>query len=192
MDVKSAFLKGYLNEEVFVKQSPGFESKECPDHVYKLDKALYRLKQAPRASYERLSKFLLEHRYKRGKIDSTLFLRKKGLCPCFQANPKESHLTVVKRILRYLKGTTKHCIWYPKSSNFNLVGYADTDYAGFIVDRKSTSGMIKRILNEEPRSSVLVHLNNEASQAQESKHSDDSFKSTSEGEGIGSSDFEKI
>jgi len=61
MDVKSAFLNGYLKEEVFVKQPPGFESKECPEHVYKLDKALYRLKQAPRAWYERLSKFLLEH-----------------------------------------------------------------------------------------------------------------------------------
>jgi len=78
MDVKSAFLNGYLKEEVFVKQPPGFESKECPEHVYKLDKALYGLKQAPRAWYERLSKFLLEHGYKRGKIDSTLFLRENG------------------------------------------------------------------------------------------------------------------
>ncbi|XP_070022758.1 uncharacterized protein [Nicotiana sylvestris] len=49
MDVKSAFLNGYLKEEVFVKQPPGFESKECPEHVYKLDKALYGLKQDPRA-----------------------------------------------------------------------------------------------------------------------------------------------
>ncbi|XP_070048547.1 uncharacterized protein [Nicotiana tomentosiformis] len=49
MDVKSAFLNGYLKEEVFFKQPPGFESKESPDHMYKLDKALYGLKQAPRA-----------------------------------------------------------------------------------------------------------------------------------------------
>ena len=78
MDVKSAFLNGYLKEEVFVKQPLGFERKECPEHVYKLDKALYGLKQAPRALYEQLSKFLLKHGYKRGKIDSTLFLRGKG------------------------------------------------------------------------------------------------------------------
>ncbi|XP_070022778.1 uncharacterized protein [Nicotiana sylvestris] len=78
MNVKSSFLNGHLKEEVFVKQPPGFESKECTEHVYKLDKALYGLKQAPRAWYERLSKFLLEHGYKRGKIDSTLFLREKG------------------------------------------------------------------------------------------------------------------
>ena len=44
MDVKSAFLNGYLKEEVFIKQPPGLESKECPEHVYKLDKALYGLK----------------------------------------------------------------------------------------------------------------------------------------------------
>ncbi|XP_070005857.1 secreted RxLR effector protein 161-like [Nicotiana sylvestris] len=63
-----------------------------------------------------------------------------GLCARFQANPKESHLTAAKRILRYLKGTTDLCLWYPKSSNFNLVGYDDVDYTCFLVDRKSTSG----------------------------------------------------
>lgn len=78
MNVKSAFLNGYLKEEVFVKQPSVFESKECPDHVYKFDKALYGLKQAPRAQYKRLSKFLLEDDYKRGKIDNTLFLKEKG------------------------------------------------------------------------------------------------------------------
>ncbi|XP_075110107.1 secreted RxLR effector protein 161-like [Nicotiana tabacum] len=64
-----------------------------------------------------------------------------GICARFQANPKESHLNAVKGILRYLKGTTDLCLWYPKGSNFNLVEYADADYAGFLVDRKSTSCM---------------------------------------------------
>ncbi|XP_070014399.1 secreted RxLR effector protein 161-like [Nicotiana sylvestris] len=59
----------------------------------------------------------------------------------FQENPKESHLKTVKRILRCLKGTTDLCLLYPKGSDFNLVGYADTDYVGFLVDRKSTLGM---------------------------------------------------
>ena len=78
MDVKSAFLNGLLQEEVFVKQPHGFENNDLPDHVYKIDKALYGLKQAPRAWYDRLSKFLLIHGFSRGKIDNTLFLRNKG------------------------------------------------------------------------------------------------------------------
>ena len=64
-----------------------------------------------------------------------------GLCALFQTNPKESHIQAVKRILRYLKGTSDLGLWYPKGSNFDLVGYADADYAGYLGDRKSTTGM---------------------------------------------------
>ncbi|GJV70734.1 retrovirus-related pol polyprotein from transposon TNT 1-94 [Tanacetum coccineum] len=67
MDVKSAFLNGKLKEEVYVKQPPGFESTEFPDHVCKLDKALYGFKQALRAWYETLSTFLTEHKFVRVK-----------------------------------------------------------------------------------------------------------------------------
>ncbi|XP_070029307.1 secreted RxLR effector protein 161-like [Nicotiana sylvestris] len=85
----------------------------------------------------------------RGMIGSFLYLTASrpdivfsvGLYARFQANPKKFHLTAVKRILRYLKGTTDLCLWYPKGSNFNLVGYVDADYAGILVDRKITSGM---------------------------------------------------
>nr|XP_009587325.1 uncharacterized protein LOC104085076 [Nicotiana tomentosiformis]XP_016463462.1 PREDICTED: uncharacterized protein LOC107786487 [Nicotiana tabacum] len=62
-----------------------------------------------------------------------------GIWARFQANPKDSHLAAVKRILRYLKGTTDLCIWYPKSSNFNLVGYVDADYTGFLATKKQNS-----------------------------------------------------
>nr|GFC01967.1 retrovirus-related Pol polyprotein from transposon TNT 1-94 [Tanacetum cinerariifolium] len=55
MDVKTAFLNGILKEEVYVGQPPGFVSKQYPDHVYALDKALYGLKHAPRAWYDVLS-----------------------------------------------------------------------------------------------------------------------------------------
>jgi len=78
MDVKSAFLNGYLKEEVFVSQPPGFENHDFPNYVFKLDKALYALKQAPRAWYEWLSKFLLENGFRRGQIDKTLFIENKG------------------------------------------------------------------------------------------------------------------
>ena len=75
MDVKSAFLNGDLNEEVYVEQPPGFESTSFPNHVFKLKKALYGLKQAPRAWYETLSKFLIEKDFERGKADKTLFIK---------------------------------------------------------------------------------------------------------------------
>ncbi|WJX93540.1 hypothetical protein P8452_75051 [Trifolium repens] len=73
MDVKSAFLNGFLNEEVYVHQPPGFVDQNKSNHVFKLTKALYGLKQAPRAWYERLSTFLLENGFSRGQIDTTLF-----------------------------------------------------------------------------------------------------------------------
>ena len=77
MDVKSAFLNGFINEEVYVEQPPGFEDHEFSNHVFKLHKALYGLKQAPRAWYDRLSKFLIENDFARGNVDKTLFLKRK-------------------------------------------------------------------------------------------------------------------
>ena len=266
MDVKSAFLNGYINELVFVEQPPGFEDHKHPNHVFKLKKALYGLKQAPRAWYERLRDFLLSNGFIMGKVDTTLFTKKikkdlfvlqiyvddiifgstnqeyceefakmmanefemsmlgelnyflglqikqmkngifvsQGkyikdmlkkfnledakqistpmgtngnldsdasgnmvdqklyrsmigsllyvtasrpdvmfsvcLCARFQSSPRESHLTATKRILRYLKSTPNVGLWYPKGSNFELIGYSDSDYAGCKVDRRSTSG----------------------------------------------------
>ena len=266
MDVKSAFLNGFIKEEVYVEQPPGFEHEELPNHVFKLNKALYGLKQAPRAWYERLSSFLINKGFSRGKIDTTLFIKnhnsntlivqiyvddivfgatnmqlvndfvecmksefemsmmgelnyflglqvkqtdqgtfinqskytkelltrfklencktrptpmsttlkldkdEKGkdvceklyrgmigsllyltasrpdimfsvcLCARFQSCPKESHLSAVKRIFKYLAGTIEIGLWYPKFTTFDLVGYSDADFAGCKVDRKSTSG----------------------------------------------------
>ena len=266
MDVKTAFLHGDLQEEVFLKQPPGFENAEFPYHVYRLDKAVYGLKQAPRAWYDTLSSYLLSNGYKRGAIDNTLFIKTSGdhiilaqvyvddiifgstdeamskefadimaqkfemsmmgeltfflglqvkqlpkgifisqskyvtdllkkysfsdckpaktpmvyplnlhpdpsgadtnsteyrgmigsllyltasrpdimfatsMCARFQANPKESHLIAVKRIFRYLKHTPNLGLWYPRESEFKLVGYTDSDHGGCVLDRKSTSG----------------------------------------------------
>jgi hypothetical protein len=78
MDVKSAFLNGPLQEEVYVEQSPGFEDSKFPNHVYKLHKALYGLKQAPREWYECLKDFLLKNGFEIGKADSTLFIQRNG------------------------------------------------------------------------------------------------------------------
>ncbi|GJW32910.1 retrovirus-related pol polyprotein from transposon TNT 1-94 [Tanacetum coccineum] len=267
MDVKSAFLNGFINEEVYVAQPPGFIDFEKPDHVYKLKKALYGLKQAPKAWYDRLKAFLIKHEYKMGMVDNTLFTKKKSsnliivqiyvddiifgstcqdmcdefakimhdefemsmmgelnfflglqikqmedgiffnqskyikemlkkfgledskpmktpmssdtkltkdeecesvdstkyrgmigsllyltasrpdimfsvcLCARFQEAPKTSHLEAVKRIFRYIKGTTHLGLWYPKGTGIETVVYVDSDHAGDYVDRKSTSGI---------------------------------------------------
>ncbi|GJS78767.1 putative ribonuclease H-like domain-containing protein [Tanacetum coccineum] len=76
MDVKSAFLYGTIDEEVYVTQPPGFNDPGHPDKVYKVVKALYGLHQAPRAWYETLANYLLGNGFKRGKIDQTLFIKK--------------------------------------------------------------------------------------------------------------------
>ena len=73
MDVKSAFLNGFIQKEVYVEQPLGFKDFEKPNHVYKLQKALHGLKQAPRAWYERLSKFLMKKGFSKGSVDTTLF-----------------------------------------------------------------------------------------------------------------------
>ncbi|GJX38475.1 retrovirus-related pol polyprotein from transposon TNT 1-94 [Tanacetum coccineum] len=267
MDVKSAFLNYFIDEEVYVAQPPGFIDLEKSDHVYKLKKALYGLKKAPKAWYDRLKAFLIKHEYKMGMVDNTLFTKKKSsnliivqiyvddiifgstcqdmcdefakimhdefemsmmgelnfflglqikqmedgiffnqskyikemlkkfsledskpmktpmssdtkltkdeecesvdstkyrgmigsllyltasrpdimfsvcLCARFQEAPKTSHLEAVKRIFRYIKGTTHLGLWYPKGTDIETVVYADSDHAGDYVDRKSTSGI---------------------------------------------------
>ena len=85
MNVKSNFLNGFINEEVYVEQPPEFESFNFPNHVCKLKRALYGLKEAPRAWYERLRKFLICSGFKMGKIDTTLFIK-----------PKENDLLIVE------------------------------------------------------------------------------------------------
>ncbi|GKD05815.1 putative ribonuclease H-like domain-containing protein, partial [Tanacetum coccineum] len=76
MDVKSAFLYGKIEEEVYLCQPPGFEDPDYPDKVYKVVKALYGLHQASKAWYGTLAKYLLDNRFQRGKIDQTLFIKK--------------------------------------------------------------------------------------------------------------------
>nr|GEV88762.1 hypothetical protein [Tanacetum cinerariifolium] len=77
MDVKSTFLYGTVKEEVYVCQPPGFEDPNYPVKVYKVVKALYGLHQAPSAWYKTLANYLLENGFQRGKIDHTLFIKKK-------------------------------------------------------------------------------------------------------------------
>ncbi|GJU30673.1 putative ribonuclease H-like domain-containing protein [Tanacetum coccineum] len=130
MDVKSAFLYGKIEEEVYVYQPLGFEDLDFPDRVYKVEKALYGLHQAPRAcdvktartpmeNHNPLLKDVDEYLY-RSMIGSLMYLTSSRpnimfvVCACvrFQVNTKSSHLHAVKRIFRYLKdrkSTTRGC-----------------------------------------------------------------------------------
>ncbi|GJY77021.1 ribonuclease H-like domain-containing protein [Tanacetum coccineum] len=165
MDVKSAFLYGKIEEEVYVCQPSRFEDPNFPDRVYKVDKALYGLHEAPRAWFTEVKtastpmetqKPLLKdeggeevdvHMY-RSMIGSLMYLTSLrpdimfAVCACarYKVNPKVSNLHAVKRIFRYLKGQPKLGLWYPKDSPFDLVAYTDSDYAGASLDRKSTTG----------------------------------------------------
>nr|GEX94015.1 hypothetical protein [Tanacetum cinerariifolium] len=238
MDVKSAFLYGTIEEEVYVCQPPGFEDPYSPNKVYKVEKALYGLHQAPIAWYETFSTYLLENRFRRGIIDKTLFIKNdKGLqvkqkddrifisqdkyvadilkkfdfttvktastliepnkelikdaeaedvdvhlyrsmigalmyltasrpdimfaiCACarFQVTPKTSHLYVVKRIFRYLKGQPKLGLWYLRDTPFDLEAFLIVTMLEIALTRNSqheivdflTSSTIHYALTESP------------------------------------------
>nr|GEV94581.1 putative ribonuclease H-like domain-containing protein [Tanacetum cinerariifolium] len=162
MDVKSTFLYGTIDEEVYVMQPPGFEDPEFPERVYKVEKAMYGLHQAPRAWYVLQKKdgiFLSQDKYVgdilkkfrysdvRSMIESLMYLTASRpdimfaiyACARHQVTPKECHLHAFKRIFRYLKGHPKLGLWYPKESPFDLVAYSDNDYGGATQDRKSTA-----------------------------------------------------
>ncbi|GJT23533.1 putative reverse transcriptase, RNA-dependent DNA polymerase [Tanacetum coccineum] len=165
MDVKSAFLYGKFEEEVYVCQPPGFEDPDFPNKVYKVEKALNGLHQALRACFTNVKttstpmkthKPLLkdadgedvdEHLY-RSMIGSLMYLTSSrpnimfAVCACarYQGNLKVSHLHAMKRIFKYLKGQPKLGLWYLKYSPFDFVAYTDSDYAGASLYRKSTTG----------------------------------------------------
>ena len=100
MDVKSAFLNGFIEEEVYVEQPPGFKSFNFPNHVFKLSKALYGLKQDHIAWYERLSNFLLEKGFSKWKVDTTLFIKKS----------KNDLLIIQIHADEIIFGATNHCL----------------------------------------------------------------------------------
>ncbi|GJV82663.1 hypothetical protein Tco_1522561 [Tanacetum coccineum] len=124
-------------------------SRNFPDRVYKVEKSLYGLHQAPRAWTASKAEGGWDfYQSRQIMIGSLMYLTSSrpdimfAVCACarYQVNPKVSHLYAVKRIFRYLKGQPKLGLWYPKDSPFDLVAYTDSDYAGASLDRKSTTG----------------------------------------------------
>nr|GEV65944.1 retrovirus-related Pol polyprotein from transposon TNT 1-94 [Tanacetum cinerariifolium] len=155
IDVKMAFLNGILKEEVYVGQPLGFASKQYPNHVYALDKALYGLKPAPRTWYDVLSKFFIDSGFQKGSIDTTLFIKKKGkhiIMENYDTIPtpmveqaklkpdlvgkKVDHTDYRSMIgsLMYLTSSRPDimfatCLRYSKDSGFDLTAYSETDHA---------------------------------------------------------------
>nr|GEX06297.1 hypothetical protein [Tanacetum cinerariifolium] len=160
MDVKSAFLYGTIEEEVYVCQPPGFEDPDHPDKVYKVVKALYGLHQAPRAWYETLATYLLKNSFHRaderqvldefygrthillgssGKSSTTPIDTEKPLLEDPDGEDADVH-TYRSMIgsLMYLTSSRPDIMF--ADSPFDLVAYSDSDYAGASLDRKSTTG----------------------------------------------------
>nr|GEW60731.1 uncharacterized mitochondrial protein AtMg00810-like [Tanacetum cinerariifolium] len=126
IDVKRAFLNGILREEVYVSQLDGFVDKDNPNHVYKLKKALYGLKKAPRAC-DPVDTLMVE----KSKLDEDP--QGKAVDPTHyrgMAKPTEKHLHAVKRIFKYIRETVNRGLWYPKDSSIALTIYVDADHAG--------------------------------------------------------------
>ncbi|WVZ52784.1 hypothetical protein U9M48_003806 [Paspalum notatum var. saurae] len=166
MDVKSAFLNGFTEEEVYVRQPPGFESARFPDQMYKLTKALYGLKQAPRAWYARLKSFLLKSGFVMGSVDKTLFLLSRGgdtlIVQIYVDDIIFAHMLFFLglQIKQGLEGTFVHQAKFtrdilkkfnmgdskpmttPMSTNTSL----DADEDGEAVDQKEFRGMIGSLL----------------------------------------------
>ncbi|GKE57651.1 uncharacterized mitochondrial protein-like protein, partial [Tanacetum coccineum] len=143
---------GDINSAIQTRRMINFSEENAmfPDKVYKVEKGLYGLHQAPKAWYETLSTYLIENGFRRGTIDKTLFIKKDKasrpdimfvVCACerFQVTPKTSHLHAVKRIFRYLKGQPKLGLCYPRDSPFYLEAFSDSDYARSSLDRKSAT-----------------------------------------------------
>nr|GEV61093.1 hypothetical protein [Tanacetum cinerariifolium] len=167
MDVKSAFLYGTIDEEVYVMQSHGFQDPEFPNRVYKVEKAMYGLYQAPIAWYGTLSKefkALMHEKFQMSAMGKHTFLfglqvlqkkddifllqdkyvsdilKKFGYLDVRSMIESLMYLTAFRPDIMFTVCHPKLGLWYPKDSPFDLVAYSDSDYSGATQDRKSTTG----------------------------------------------------
>nr|GEV34071.1 retrovirus-related Pol polyprotein from transposon TNT 1-94 [Tanacetum cinerariifolium] len=135
MDIKTTFLYSPLKEEVYVNQPDGFVDPYHLDKEFKSTNPIMVSSNQAKYAQEILIKH--EHSSRPDIVHATCY------CACYQAKPTEKHLTVVKRIFRYLKDTIYMGLWYPKDTGFKLTAFSYSDHAGCLDLRKSTSGGIQ-------------------------------------------------
>ncbi|GJR46768.1 retrovirus-related pol polyprotein from transposon TNT 1-94 [Tanacetum coccineum] len=152
MDVKSAFLYGKIEEEVYVCQQLGFEDPDFPDRVYKVEKALSGLHKAPRACQDKyVIEILKKFVFTDVKTASTPIETQKLLLNDEDDEEVDVHLyrsmigslmylTSSRPVIMFALCQPKLGLWYPKDSPFDLVAYTDSDYAGASLDRKTITG----------------------------------------------------
>nr|GFB45185.1 hypothetical protein [Tanacetum cinerariifolium] len=145
MDMKTVFLYGSLKEDVYVCQPEGFIDADHPSHVYKLKKALYGIKQAPRAWYGELLTFLLQNHFFKGTIDPTMFIRR------FQDD-----ILVSKYVLEILnKYGMEFCD--PVGTPMEIKDKLDLDQNGTLVDATKYRSMIGALMYLTSSRSDIVH-----------------------------------
>ncbi|GJZ94467.1 retrovirus-related pol polyprotein from transposon TNT 1-94 [Tanacetum coccineum] len=154
MDVKMTFLNGPPKEEVYVAQPDGFVDPDYPKKVYRLRKALYELKKAPRAWYDELSNFLISKGFFKGLqihqspqgifINQAKYaleiLKKDGMDKCDSVGTPMATKHNLDADLSGKLGTINMGLWYPKDSDFELTAFLDSNHDGCLDTRKSTSG----------------------------------------------------
>ncbi|GKC58308.1 retrovirus-related pol polyprotein from transposon TNT 1-94 [Tanacetum coccineum] len=146
MDVKTTFLNCELREEVYVSQLEGFVDQDNTTHVDSVDTPMMDITKLD----EDLQGKTVDLTHYRGMIGSLMYLTSSrpnllfAVCMCarYQARPTEKHLHAVKRIFRYLRGTTNMGLWYSKDTSIALIAYADADHVGCQDTRRSTSGSV--------------------------------------------------
>ncbi|GJQ92085.1 putative ribonuclease H-like domain-containing protein [Tanacetum coccineum] len=168
MDVKSAFLYGTIDEEVYVSQPLSFVDPKFPKKVYKVVKALYGLHQAPRACHDKyVTEILKKFDFARVKTASTPIKTHKPLVKDEEVADVDAHLyrSMIGSLMyltasRYLKSKPKLGLWYPRISLFDLEAYSDSDYAGANLDKKSTTGgcqfLSRRLISWQCKKHTIV------------------------------------
>ncbi|KAF2344435.1 Reverse transcriptase RNA-dependent DNA polymerase, partial [Trinorchestia longiramus] len=139
MDVATAFLNGELSEEIYLTQPEGFVSEGNENLVCRLNKSLYELKQSPKCWNTALDGHLKQLGFKQSKNDACIYTRNNVNVAKYCSEPLKNHWTGVKRLFRYMKGTSELGILYSNCSD-KCIGCSDADWAGDRSDRKSTSG----------------------------------------------------
>eukprot|EP00253_Pinus_taeda_P012622 PITA_12622 len=158
MNVKTTFLNGKIEEEVYIEQPEGFETFDRESHVCQLKRALYGLKQAPRAWYTRIDNYFTRLGFTKSEANANLhhimvevmylvntrpnlFFAMNQLSQAM-VHPTKLFWKVTKHVLRYLRGTSQYGLWYIRIEGVKLQGFTYATRPRSPLDRKSTSGGI--------------------------------------------------